>query len=79
MEFRSPAGGLPYIPDDLTVAQFILDCQHASRPLRKDGSAWLVEDGTGRRIGLEEVGLATCIGNIFVDGIVAQGKSLWNR
>jgi 4-coumarate--CoA ligase len=69
MEFRSPAGDLPYIPDDLTVVQFILDCQHTSRPLRKDGNAWLVEDGTGRGLGLEEVGLATCIGSILLMGL----------
>jgi 4-coumarate--CoA ligase len=54
-EFVSPGGPLPYIPDDLTLAQFILDSTHACRPIRPQGVAWLIDDATGRKVGLEEV------------------------
>ncbi|KAH9065666.1 amp dependent CoA ligase [Lactarius vividus] len=53
-EFVSPGGPLPYIPDNLTLAQFILDSTHPYRPLRPQGVPWLIEDATGRKIGLEE-------------------------
>ncbi|KAL0951462.1 hypothetical protein HGRIS_008150 [Hohenbuehelia grisea] len=46
---------LPAIPDDLTVPQFLLDSQHPSRPRRPEGVPWLVEDASGRPIGLEEI------------------------
>lgn len=55
-ELDSPAGELPYIPDNLTLAQFILDSQHPSRPVRKHGIPWFIEDHTGRTLGYEEVG-----------------------
>jgi hypothetical protein len=45
---------LPHIPDDLTVPQFILDYPHTTRPIRKHGSPWLIEDTTGKEIGFEE-------------------------
>ena len=48
-------GVLPVIPDDLTLPQFILDSSHSTRPIRKDGIPWLVDDNTGRQIGYEEV------------------------
>ena len=54
-ELDSPAGELPYIPDNLTLAQFILDSQHPSRPVRKHGIPWLIDDHTGRTLGYEEV------------------------
>jgi prophage antirepressor-like protein len=54
-ELLSPAGELPYIPDNLTLAQFILDSQHPSRPIRKHGIPWFIEDDTGRTLGYEEV------------------------
>jgi len=54
-ELVSPAGTLPHIPDDLTLAQFTLDGHHARKPIRKSGSAWLIDDQSGRKIGLEEV------------------------
>jgi hypothetical protein len=54
-ELVSPAGTLPYIPDDLTLAQFILDAEHVGRPVRKSGPAWIIDDKSGRKIGLEEV------------------------
>ncbi|KAH7926478.1 acetyl-CoA synthetase-like protein [Leucogyrophana mollusca] len=43
------------VPDDLTIPQFFLDHHHPSRPVRKDGVPWLIEDGTGRKIGFEEI------------------------
>ncbi|KAI0314769.1 amp dependent CoA ligase [Amylostereum chailletii] len=43
------------IPDDLTLAQFILDSQHPARPTRPHGKPWLIEDATGREVGFEEV------------------------
>jgi hypothetical protein len=54
-ELVSPGGPLPHIPDHLTLAQFILDSTHECRPIRPQGSAWLVDDATGRKVGLEEV------------------------
>jgi 4-coumarate--CoA ligase len=54
-ELVSPAGILPHIPDDLTLAQFALDAEHVRKPVRKDGSGWIIDDQSGRKIGLEEV------------------------
>jgi hypothetical protein len=54
-ELVSPAGILPHIPDDLTLVQFTLDAEHVRKPVRKSGSPWLVDDQSGRKIGLEEV------------------------
>jgi hypothetical protein len=54
-EFVSPGGPLPHIPDDLTLTQFILDSTHERMPIRPQGATWLVEDATGRKVGLEEV------------------------
>ncbi|KAG6372892.1 hypothetical protein JVT61DRAFT_7328 [Boletus reticuloceps] len=54
-ELDSPAGKLPYIPDNLTLAQFILDSHHPSRPIRKHGIPWFIEDHTGRTVGYEEI------------------------
>ncbi|KAH9964248.1 phenylacetyl-CoA ligase [Russula dissimulans] len=54
-EFISPGGPLPHIPDDLTLVQFIFDSTHKCRQHRPQGSPWLIEDATGRKIGREEV------------------------
>ncbi|KAI0274533.1 amp dependent CoA ligase [Russula aff. rugulosa BPL654] len=54
-EFFSPGDSLPYIPDDLTLTQFILDSTHECRPIRPQGATWLIEDATGRKIGLDEI------------------------
>ncbi|KIJ62741.1 hypothetical protein HYDPIDRAFT_114438 [Hydnomerulius pinastri MD-312] len=54
-ELVSPAGALPSIPDDLTLAQFILDSQHPSRPVRKHGIPWIIEDHSGKTLGFEEL------------------------
>ncbi|EPQ60488.1 acetyl-CoA synthetase-like protein [Gloeophyllum trabeum ATCC 11539] len=55
VERRGPVHSMPHIPDDLTLAQFMLDVHHPSRPLRPDGVPWLIEDTTGRRVGSEEI------------------------
>ncbi|KAI0275161.1 amp dependent CoA ligase [Gloeopeniophorella convolvens] len=54
-EFVSSGNPLPHIPDDVTLPQFILDSTHPSRPLRREGVPWLIEDATGRKIGFEEI------------------------
>ena len=43
------------IPDNLTLTQFILDSTHPTRPIRKEGIPWFIDDTTGRQIGFEEV------------------------
>ncbi|KAG2065596.1 acetyl-CoA synthetase-like protein [Suillus decipiens] len=76
-EVVSPAGILPHIPDDLTLAQFILDAEHVRKPVRKNG-AWIIDDQSGRKIGLEELrartyGLANALSiryNIQEDDVV---------
>ncbi|KAF9005401.1 phenylacetyl-CoA ligase [Cyathus striatus] len=55
IEIPSPVGPLPYIPDDLTLPQFLFDCQHPSRPQPKGPVPWFIEDGTGRKIMESEV------------------------
>ncbi|KAI8989129.1 hypothetical protein BD414DRAFT_326725 [Trametes punicea] len=54
-EIHGDGGPLPPIPDDLTVAQFILDTQHPLRPVPNRLRPWLIEEMTGREIGPEEV------------------------
>ncbi|KAL5535772.1 hypothetical protein ACEPAF_3866 [Sanghuangporus sanghuang] len=54
MEFHSPIP-CPAIPDDLTVAQFMLDVQHPMRPVRTENVPWLIEESTGRSVGFEEL------------------------
>jgi hypothetical protein len=54
-EFLSPGDPLPHIPDDLTLVQFTLDSTHECKPIRPQGATWLIEDATGRKIGLGEV------------------------
>lgn len=53
-EFRGPP--LPFVPDNLTLPQFILDSSHPLRPRRVDDAIpWLIEDQSGRKYGYEEV------------------------
>ncbi|KAI6115791.1 phenylacetyl-CoA ligase [Pisolithus croceorrhizus] len=55
-ELVSPSGILPPIPDDLTLVQFTLDCQHNSSPVRKHGAPRVIEDHTsGKAHRLEEL------------------------
>ncbi|KAF9502465.1 phenylacetyl-CoA ligase [Pleurotus eryngii] len=51
--FRGPP--TPYIPDDLTIPQFILDSHHPTRPVRPHGTPWLIDDVTGTKVGFEEL------------------------
>ncbi|KAH8099401.1 amp dependent CoA ligase [Cristinia sonorae] len=55
MEFTSRMGTLPRIPDDLTIPQFLLDSHHPKRPVNTHRNPWLIDETTGRRIGLEEI------------------------
>jgi hypothetical protein len=48
-------GNLGAVPDNLTLPQFILDSIHPTRPIRKEGTPWFIDDTTGRKIGFEEV------------------------
>lgn len=55
-EFTSIFGPLTdTIPDDLSVAQFILDSHHPRRPVRPSDAPWLIDDVTGRKVFYEEV------------------------
>ncbi|KAF5382316.1 hypothetical protein D9757_008487 [Collybiopsis confluens] len=54
---------LPEIPDNLSIPQFFLDLEGSERLVAKDpdvrgvepGNPWLIEDKTGRQIGLDEI------------------------
>lgn len=75
-EIQSPvSNGLPYIPDDLTLPQFMLDYQHLARPVRKDGIPWLIEDSTGRRIGFEEVKIDGIVETLFYTHTILSAES----
>ena len=54
-EIVADGGAIPYVPDDLTIPQFILDTHHPARPTLKKLIPWIVEDATGREIGSDEV------------------------
>ncbi|EPQ60491.1 acetyl-CoA synthetase-like protein [Gloeophyllum trabeum ATCC 11539] len=58
-EFVSSEGSLPHIPDDLTIPQFFLDAGHPAKQMHKEGAPWLIEDGTGKAIGLKEIRIKT--------------------
>ncbi|KDQ63365.1 hypothetical protein JAAARDRAFT_147605 [Jaapia argillacea MUCL 33604] len=59
VEIRGVGGPLPRIPDDLTLAQFMLDSHTPIKPVRKEGIPWLIDDETGRRVGFEELRMRT--------------------
>jgi 4-coumarate--CoA ligase len=46
---------LPHVPDDVTVGQFILDYSHPTRPVREQGSPWLIDDETGKTVARSQV------------------------
>ncbi|OCH94571.1 acetyl-CoA synthetase-like protein [Obba rivulosa] len=53
--FKGPQD-LPFVPDDLTVPQFILDTHHPCKPVVVRGDIpCLIDDATGRQIGAEEI------------------------
>ena len=56
-EILASENALPFIPDDLSVPQFLLDVHHPSRPVRTKPQAWFIDEISGREIGLDEVGL----------------------
>ncbi|PPQ69304.1 hypothetical protein CVT24_001670 [Panaeolus cyanescens] len=47
-------GVLPHIPDDMTLAQFMLGCQHDIQPERQNIPC-LIDNDTGRTIGMVEL------------------------
>ncbi|TFK68448.1 acetyl-CoA synthetase-like protein [Pluteus cervinus] len=51
----SSVHALPFIPDNLTVAQFMLDSQHEIQPTRQPDQPCLVDDQTCKAIGIEEL------------------------
>ncbi|CCM05467.1 uncharacterized protein FIBRA_07688 [Fibroporia radiculosa] len=66
----APGGPVPHIPDDLTVAQFILDVEHTARP-DDQGRPCLIENDTGRPVGFQELRART-------DGLARALRSRWN-
>ena len=54
-EIHADGGPLPFIPDDVTIAQFILNEQHPTRPVQTGTRPWLIEEVTGRKISSDEV------------------------
>ncbi|KAK0460013.1 phenylacetyl-CoA ligase [Desarmillaria tabescens] len=54
-DFYSKVGRLPYVPDDLTIPQFILDHAHPIRLERPKDVPWLVTDKSGRKMHLDEI------------------------
>lgn len=65
-EIHALRGPLPHVPDDLTIVQFMLDHQHPTKPAVKQSSPWLIEDATGRKIGIDEV----CMARTAVDDTI---------
>lgn len=52
---EADGGPLPPIPDDLSVADFVLNRQHPLRPSPNCLHPLLIEESTGRQIGSDEV------------------------
>lgn len=46
---------LPHIPNNLTIAQFMLDYQHDIRPIRSSHIPCLIDDISGRSVSFESV------------------------
>lgn len=46
---------LPHIPDNMSIAQFMLYCQHELRPLLDDDLPCLVDSKAGRTLSLAQV------------------------
>lgn len=44
-----------FVPDDLTLPQFILDSYHPLRPIRSSQVPWFIDDASGRGVGYEEI------------------------
>ncbi|KAI0752713.1 acetyl-CoA synthetase-like protein [Daedaleopsis nitida] len=71
-EIHADGGPLPPIPDDLTIAQFVLDGQHPVRPAWNSAlRPWLIEEETGREIDSDEL-------RARVHGLANSLKIRWN-
>ena len=57
MEFTAQQA-CPYVPDGVTIPQFIFDSEHETRPMRKPRTPWLVEDATGKKMMESDVSAA---------------------
>ena len=75
-EIHADGGPLPFIPDDLTIAQFILNEQHPMRPIQTGTRAWLIEEATGRQIGSDEVGF-DCHIKLLLTAVTDTCTRLW--
>lgn len=65
MEFSSTAS-LPIFPDDITIAQFMLEPHRFPlNPMRLDNVPWLVEDASGKGLHTGEVCLASGLQPIY--------------
>jgi hypothetical protein len=53
-EFRSPIP-LPYVPDNISIPQFIFRSGVPGRPVRPSNVPFFIEDGTGRAVTYEQV------------------------
>ena len=73
--FQNPAP-LPYIPDDLTVAQFILREYLPSRPLRPRNVPYFIEDSTGREVNYEEVRINTWLLYGFLNSMKVHRRTV---
>ncbi|KDR82332.1 hypothetical protein GALMADRAFT_57372 [Galerina marginata CBS 339.88] len=54
-DFHTAQDLLPHIPDNLTIAQFMLDYQHDIRPTRNSQMPCIVDDKSGRIITFESL------------------------
>ncbi|KAI0667878.1 acetyl-CoA synthetase-like protein [Trametes maxima] len=66
-------GPLPFIPDDVTLPQFLFDTHHplGGEPLHVRPSAWFIEDETGREVTGDEV-------RAGVRGVANAMHTRWN-
>ena len=58
MDIYPLADGLPSIPDNLTIPQFMFDVSHEIRPKRRKEIPWLIQDESGDKISEDQVHLA---------------------
>ena len=70
-------GDIPYVPDDVTIGQFVLDLPHQTRPAWcYDSRPWLIEEDTGREIRLDEVMLPAAAAQWSVPELIVQAEKL---
>ncbi|KAF9474156.1 phenylacetyl-CoA ligase [Pholiota conissans] len=73
----------PYVPDGVTIPQFIFDSEHETRRKRKPGTPWLVEDATGKKMMESDLrmrthGLANGLKTKYNIGMVSLTVSILN-